>query len=170
MQTTLIAFDGALKNLHTLTQQIEVYLRSDKPQELARISTEVQNVLRSTEYSRTELRRLDPMLESAKRGIDDQERYKILLKQNMEVLEAEKRMKDTENEIADLESRRSDIEGHDSVCYDYQAAKESKEELQQRKANYDGRFSSHVEQIHALKVRSFLRSIGLLNERIPFTF
>jgi DNA repair exonuclease SbcCD ATPase subunit len=145
-------FDSDVKGLHNLVNQIDAYLGSDKPQELVQISSKVAEILDRIEARKGELLQLEPTLETVKRAVDDQDRHKKLLKQNIDIIEAGERMNALEEEIEELEAKRTQIEGHSTVYKDYTTAKECKEELQQKKANYDGRFASHVEQIRSLKV------------------
>lgn len=150
--SVLSVFDSDVKSLHNLAKQIDAYLNSDKPQELEQITSKVVKVLDRIEARKRELLQLEPSLEAVKRAVEDQERHKKLLKQNIDILEAGERMKVLEKEIEDLEDKRAEIEGYSTVYKEYTTAKQRKEELQQKKANYDGRFASLVEQIRALKV------------------
>jgi chromosome segregation ATPase len=152
----LNSFDGAVKNLRMLTKRLDEYLSSDKPNEMEQISSKVSKLLDRIEANKAKLLELEPTLESVKRAVDDQERHKKMLKQNIDVLEAEDRMKQKQKQIESLENELLRIEGHSTVGAEYQEAKNLKGELQRKKANYDGRFSSLVEQIRALKVRRFV--------------
>jgi hypothetical protein len=153
LRATLNSFDGAVKNLRMLTKRLDDYLSSDKPIEMEQISAKVSKLLDRIEANKAKLLELEPTLESVKRAVDDQERHKKMLKQNIDVLEAEDRMKQKQKQIESLESELLGVEGHSTVGAEYQEAKNLKGELQRKKANYDGRFSSLVEQIRALKVR-----------------
>ena len=154
LQSTLSQFDSDVKGLQNLAGQINVFLNSDLPQEMEHISSKVAKILDRVSARKGDLLNLEPALEAVKRAVDDQERHKKSLKQNIDILEAGERIKILEQEITDLEDKRGQIQGHDTVYDEYEIAKKRREELQQKKANYDGRFASHVEQIRALKVRS----------------
>lgn len=156
LQSTLSMFDSDSKSLQILAKQIDAYLDSSKSQELEQISSKVASILSRIDARKGDLLQLEPSLESLKRAVDDQERHKKLLKQNIDILEAGERMKVLVKEIEDLEANRSEIEGHSTVYKEYAGAKQRKEEHQQKKANYDGRFASLVEQIRALKVSTCL--------------
>jgi hypothetical protein len=93
-------------------------------------------------------------LQSLTRAVDDQERHKKLLMQNIDILVSTERMKVLEKEIAELVENREKIEGSSTANDKFEALKAQQEKLLQKKSNYEGRFSSHVEQIHALKVTS----------------
>jgi hypothetical protein len=169
-QSTLSMFDSDTKSLRTLTKQIDTYLESNKPQELEHISSKVAEIFGVIEARKGELVQLEPSLDALKRAVEDQERHKKLLKQNIDILEAGERMPILENEIESLFDKRAKIEGHSAVYNEYKTAKERKEELQQKKANYDGRFASHVEQIRALKVCMFLGRITCVRAlNFPYT-
>jgi predicted nucleic acid-binding Zn-ribbon protein len=157
LQSTLSAFDSDVKSLQSLVKQIDAYLDSSKPQELEQISSKVAMIVDRMEARKGELLQLEPTLDAVKRSVDDQERHKKLLKQNIDILEAGERMKVLETEVEELEDKRAGIEGHSTVSKEYVAAKQLKEELLQKKANYDGRFASYVEQIRALKVSLFVK-------------
>lgn len=95
---------------------------------------------------------MQPELESARNAVLDQERHKKNLKQNVDILEANIRMKDLQKEIAKLEQQRDAIEGYESVYDDMLSVKSSKEKLQEDKARLDGRFSEIAESIRSQRV------------------
>ena len=152
LQSKLSIFDSDVKSLQILAKHVDAYVESSKPQELEQISSKVASILNRIEARKGNLLQLEPSLEGVRRAVDDQERHKKLLKQNIDILEAGERMEVLKKEIDDFEDKRAAIEGHSTVYNEYTTAKQRKEELQQKKANYDGRFASHVEQIRALKV------------------
>lgn len=144
-------FDSDVQGLRSLEKQIGAYSESSRPSELDQISSKVAKILARIESKKAEIQKLEPDLHSVKRAVDDQERHKKQLKQNIDILVAEQRMEVLQKEIEELEEQRKSIEGYETAEKEYNSAKDSKEELLQKKAMCDGRFSSHVEQIRAMK-------------------
>jgi uncharacterized small protein (DUF1192 family) len=153
LQTTLGVFKSEVESLQNLSLQIDAFLSSEKLQDLEQSSSKVGVILRSIEAKKSELLQIEPRVQSLSRAVDDQERHKKLLMMNIDILEADERRKVLEKEIRNLKAERDQIDGGSTAYSEFVALRGEKEKLLQKKSNYEGRFSSLVEQIHALKVR-----------------
>jgi chromosome segregation ATPase len=158
-QTTLNAFKSEVDNLQQLTQQITSFTSSDKIKELEQISSKVAKIIDQAQERKNELSNIVPKMEALQRAVDDQERHKKMLSQNIDILESTERMETLETEILELTSQLDKIDGSATVSNEYKNAKNEKELLQQKKSNYEGRHSSHMDQYYALKVK-FCRHQG----------
>jgi hypothetical protein len=155
LQTTLSVFKSDVESLQNLNSQIDAFLSSGKLQDLEQTSSKVVVILSQIEAKKNELQQIEPKVHSLARAVDDQERHKKLLMQNIDILEADERRKVLEKEIKELKAERDKIVGGSTASEEYITLKAEKEKLLQKKSNYEGRFSSHVEQIHAIKVRFY---------------
>ena len=149
-------FKSDVERLQNICLQIDSFLKSGKLQDLDQTSSKVAAILRQIEDKKIELQRVEPKLQSVARAVDDQERHKKLLTQNIDILKAGERKKVLEKEISNYILDRNKIDGASTASVEYEKLRGEKEKLLQKKSNYEGRFSSHVEQIHALKVRSVI--------------
>lgn len=158
----LNAFKNDVRALRELEKRIDEYEKSTKPQEHEKIAGKVAEIVSEVEHKKKELEALLPKLGDIKRAVDDQDRYKKNLSANIQILEAEETIKVLEKQIADLEQQRDAIEGSATADKEFHDLKSKLESLQQDLARLDGIWSSHVEQIRALKV-SFCRLEYLLD-------
>ena len=156
----LNSFKNEVRVLQDLDKQIKDYENSTKPREHENIGAKVAKIVAGVNEKKNELEDLQPKLEDVRRAVEDQDRYKSNLQDNIELLEAEENVKVLQKEISDLEQKVDSIEGSATAEEEYTALKEKQDELMQKKARYDGVYSSHVEQIRALKV-----SLGRLRLR-----
>lgn len=152
-QTALNNFNGDVESLQKLTAQIDTYVNSDKNKDLQQISSKVAAILETIEMKRMELGNLEPKLQALQRAVDDQERHKKLLRQNVEIIEATSRMEVLERDIHQLEEKRIKISGSSTVRQDYRNARRDKELLVQEKSKLEGSLGTHMDQYYALKVR-----------------
>jgi hypothetical protein len=152
LQTTSNAFKSEVDSLQQLTQQITSFTNSDKLKELDQISSDVSKIIDQAQERKNELSKIIPKMDALQRAVDDQERHKKMLSQNIDILESTERMETLETEIRELTSQLTKIDGSTTVSNEYKNAKNEKELLQQKKSNYEGRHSSHMDQYYALKV------------------
>ena len=172
LQSMLSAFKSEVERLKQLTQQITSFTNSDKSKELEQISSKVASILDQTQEHRLELSKVEPRMHALQRAVDDQERHKKLLGQNIDILESTERMEMLETEIRELTSQLDKIDGSTEVSNEYKNAKNEKELMQQKKSNYEGRHSSHMDQYYALKVcviitNSTLFELALIMSHFP---
>lgn len=152
LQTEVSQFDGELKQLRDIVQHIDSYTKSNKSDELQRLSSEIRDVLGRMDERKQKLLDAQPELESAKSAELDQDRHKKNLQQNIDIMESTVRIKDIKKDIARLELKRKSIEGYDTVYNEFETVKNSKEKMQEDKARLDGRFSEIAESIRSTKV------------------
>ena len=150
--STLSSFENDFARLRTTVDSIEAFERSSKPEELQKIQGKVDKIVSRINAKKKEQEALHPKVESVRRAVEDQGRYKTNLGFNIDILETGETIKVLEKEIADHYEKRRNIEGVDTAHDRFQTVKAQKEELLQKKARCDGLFSSHVEQIRALQV------------------
>ena len=151
-QSTLNAYKSEVESLQQLTEQIVAFTNSDRIKELEQISSKVASILGRAQEKQLERSKLLPKMEALQRAVDDQERHKKMLSQNIDILESTERMQVLETEILELTAELEKIDGSTTVSNEYKSAKHEKEALQQKKSNYEGRHSSHMDQYYALKV------------------
>jgi len=153
--STLSSFQKDFDSLREIVDSIEAFEQSSKPQELQKIQGKVDKIVSRINAKKKEQEDLHPKVESVRRSVEDQERYKTNLQRNIDILAAGESIKVLEKDIADQYEKRRNIEGVDTAHDRFQTVKAQREELLQKKARCDGLFSSHVEQIRALQVSRF---------------
>ena len=152
LQSKWSDFEKEIQSLRSIADQIETYTRSDKPREHEEMTRKVSEILARVEAKKEEAQQLEPKLHAIRRAVEDQERHKNQLKQNIEILEATAGLRALRKDVEELEKKRAAITGHRTAHKEFEALKAEKEKVYQKKAMADGRFSSHMEQIRALQV------------------
>ena len=148
----LNAFKNDVRVLQDIEQQIEKYETSSKPREHEMIVAKISKIVARVDSKKKELDEIQPKLNDIRRAVEDQDRYKTNLQANIEILEAEDNARVLQKEIADLEEKCNAIEGSATAEEDFASLKARYDDLIQKKARFDGMYSSQVEQIRALKV------------------
>jgi hypothetical protein len=151
-QSTLSAFKSEIESLQQLTEHINSFSNSNKLKELEQISSKVASILEHAQEKKRDLSKLVPKMNALQRAVDDQERHKKMLSQNIDILESTERMIALEKEINELTSQLDKIDGSTTASNEYKHSKQEKDLLQQKKSNFEGRHSSHMDQYYALKV------------------
>jgi DNA repair protein RAD50 len=147
----LSLFDGDVQALRNLEKQIELYVQSSREEESIKISAAIKQTLARIEALKQEMKNLQPQLDAAREAVNDQERHKKQLKDNIDILATEEKMKATEKEKRKLEEKLDLLEGFKDAQSEYNKAKSEKDQFQNSKSICEGRFSSLVEQIRAMK-------------------
>jgi predicted nucleic acid-binding Zn-ribbon protein len=146
------AFDADVKVLRNLNKEVRDFEESSAAEDLESISSKVQAVLDQIEKKQQDAKDLEPRLEETKNAVNDQERHKKQLIQNIEIVEAGELIVELNRDIEKLERKRKEIEGLDTVNEEHEAAIKGEKELQEKKYRTEGRFSEVVEQIRSTKV------------------
>jgi DNA repair protein RAD50 len=152
LSEALNQFRGEVKQLRDLTRQIDEFSDSSKPHDAECAASNVSNVLERIGDKKRELESVQPELERATNALNDQERHKKQLQENIELHGIEKRIQQLEKETRVLEEERGSVAGGEVAISKHKEAKERKDELLSKKARIEGRWSEIVEQIRALKV------------------
>jgi len=145
-------FQSDVKYLRDLTAQIDDYSGSGKSAESSRIESKVSKVLAQVEEKKSELDSLKPKLAQVRNAVNDQERYKKLLNENIDILGACKRIDELKKEISRLEEDLSKVEGRETAYAKHADAKHRKEKAMADQARIEGRWGGIVEHIRSLKV------------------
>jgi DNA repair protein RAD50 len=152
LRATIDQFSLDVKYLRDLTRQIDDYSRSNKADELDQVASQASKVLERIEQQKKALSSLQPEVDSVRAAVNDQERHKKQLKENVELLHAEQRTNELQEEIDDLETKLKNVDGQETCYAKHTEAKARKEQQLASKARTEGRWSEIVEQIRSLKV------------------
>ena len=150
-QTALLDFQSEVKDLRRLTSTIESFQASGKLQLLEEHADKVADILVRIESKQKEKDVLAPQLSQAAASVENQERHKKLLRENIELINEEEKIKKIEEEVERLEEEMNNIEGADEVGEKLRQAEESKQKRVGEKARLEGRWMEVVEKIRSLK-------------------
>jgi small-conductance mechanosensitive channel len=152
LESALNLFDAELERLKHIDASINLYEQSDGPTESARLKSRMDAIRVNMETAKEDIGKLQPDLVEKRKAVDDRERHKKQLQQNIDILTARERIKSLSAELDELAKERDSIEGSETAEQDLVELGNKKSELLRKKAHSDGMFSSHMEHIIALKV------------------
>lgn len=150
-QTVLLDFQSEVKDLRRLTSIIEQFLASGKLQHLEDHSEKVTALLGKIEAKQKEKDDLAPRLAEAAASVENQERYKKLLSDNINFIKEEEKIKDMNEKLEGLEEEYNAIEGTDNLNERLEEANKSQQNFFSKKARIEGRRMEVVEKIRSVK-------------------
>jgi predicted nucleic acid-binding Zn-ribbon protein len=152
IENALNLFETEVERVKSIDKSINVYEQSDGPAESARLKPRMDAIRVNMETAKEDLGKLQPDLIEKRKVVDDRERHRKQLQQNIDILVAKERIESLRAELDGLENERDSVEGSDTAESELQELRSKRSDLLHKKARSDGMFSSHMEQIIALKV------------------
>ena len=150
-QSSLFDFQAEVKDLRRLTSVIESFEASDKMQRLEEHAGKVSDVLKKIKDKQKEKDELAPQLREATASVENQERQKKLLRENIDLINEERKIKSTDEEIERLQEDLGKIEGADEASEKVRKGEASIQKRLGEKARIEGRWMEVVEKIRSLK-------------------
>lgn len=150
-QAALHDFETEVKDLRRLTSVIEAFEASDKLQRIEEHASKVATVLEKISAKKKDKDELAPKVAEAASSVENQERYKKLLRDNIDLINEEEKIKTIDDELERLQDDMSKIEGADEVGEKLRQAEASKQKRLGQKARIEGRWMEVVEKIRSLK-------------------
>jgi DNA repair protein RAD50 len=150
-QNALLEFQGDARELHRLTKAVDEFSGSTKPQESERIADQMSMVLAQIKKKGEEVEALGPELESARTAVQDQERHKKMLRENIDVMESEVAINEYAAREQQLQAKLASVEGGETASDELQSATKAKEKRVAEKNRLEGRWLEVVEKIRAVK-------------------
>ena len=102
------------------------------------------------EERKEDLKSLEPKLEELRTTVNDKERHKKQLKENISILESRKRVEELNREIERLKDDRGSIEGGDTAHEEVEKAEAEKQKLMVEQANIEGRWREIMDNVRSL--------------------
>ena len=147
----LMDFQGEVKDLRRLTSIIESFQASGKLQLLEEHADKVAALLSKIDEKQMKKDELAPHLAQAAASVENQERYKKLLRENIDVINEEEKIKKYEEDAERLQEELDKIEGAEEAAEKLAKSMRSKEKRVSEKARIEGRWMEVVEKIRSLK-------------------
>lgn len=150
-QTAVFDFQAEAKDLRRLTSVIESFEASDKLLRLEEHAGKVSEVLEKIKDKKKEKAELAPKLAEATASVENQERQKKLLRDNIDLINEEEKVKKIDEELERLQEEMGKVEGADEAIEKLGKAEASKQKRLGEKARIEGRWMEVVEKIRSLK-------------------
>ena len=147
----LMDFQSEVKDLRRLTSIIESFQASGKIHLLEQHTDKVAELVRKIDEQQAKKDEIAPDLARAAASVENQERYKKLLRENIDVINEEERIKKYEDDVERLHEELNKIEGADEAAEKLTKATRNKEKLVSEKSRIEGRWMEVVEKIRSLR-------------------
>jgi chromosome segregation ATPase len=145
-------FNSQVRELRDISEKIDKYEKSDKPDALERLNEKTAALKSRLQEKNAELAKLKPELDKVTRIIEDQERQKKIILSNIDLISAGTRVQEIKKQIEALKGELSQIAGQETCNEEYAKAHRKKSELEANKQRHHGRRTGFVETIRGLKV------------------
>ena len=139
-----------MQRLQDLSRQIDSFGSGLNADNLERINAKVAKITEKIAAEKKALEELTPELEAVSKAVDDQARHKKLLHDNIELLETLEEIQTLEEEIKELNEKKSKVEGYDTAEELLQKAAETVSKNEGMIARLDGRRAEIIEQVRGL--------------------
>jgi DNA repair protein RAD50 len=150
-QTSLLDFQSEVKELRRLTTAVASFRASGKLQMLEDHVEKVATVLRKIQAQQKEKSDLEPQLARASASVENQERYKKLLRDNIALVNEEGKISEISDSIEKLQEEFDGIEGADDAVEKHHEAQALKQKKLGEKARLEGRWMEVVEKVRSMK-------------------
>ena len=147
-----ISFASDVSKLKDISEKVDEYIESNRQSELDELTKDALTVQEKVKKKQAEIDTMKPELDNLSKAVDDQERHKKNLEENINIIQARRKMDLIENDIKRLNESKAGIEGQDTCDEDLERVLQSREENLSKKARLEGRRSEIVEAIRGIKV------------------
>lgn len=150
LNETLNLFVSDSNHVQDVNKKIREFESSDKSDDLERIAAEVAKVVGKIKDKQISANATKAKLESASKVVDDQERQRKLLHDNIDLHSSEAQLADILKKIQVLENDEASVEGADTAQPLYFEAEEKIRQSKHKASLLQGRRNEISEQIRGL--------------------
>ncbi|KAL7578370.1 hypothetical protein ACA910_012772 [Epithemia clementina (nom. ined.)] len=151
LHNKLIEFQSEAKELRQLTKAIDDFAATEVSGDFDRISAETSEVLEQISSKDQELKSLRADLSKLQDTVQNQERYKKMIRDNIDVIETQNAAEELNKEIERLQEQKRSVKGSDTAYDEHKKAVALKQKRQGELARLEGRFMEVVEAVRSLK-------------------
>jgi len=134
-----------------LQEQIQDFDSKNDGDALERIEKQIEGFKSKRKEKEVDVAQIQPHLESLKKALDDQERHKKNLNENIYLLDLNSQIRETQRELGNLNESAEQIKGRDTVEEDLRNLQRRKTELGHQNARLEGRRGEINENIRSFK-------------------
>jgi DNA repair protein RAD50 len=144
-------FTASVQDLNRIISVVDEYLKSSKADEVATLEEENNRLAAKEKEKRKEYESIQPELDCVTKMVDDQDRERRNLEENIQLIQANENIEGLRKDIAELEKELSRIEGRETLDNDERQLALRKNHLIADMARQDGRKGEIIETIRGLK-------------------
>lgn len=152
ISSSLNSFISSVKEMRMIDLQIEKYQSSTTDVEIERVARKITELVKEAERLKEQLSRMLPMLERLVKSVEDQERQRKNLEDNIEIVNAKNSVDKLMDEISHLELKSVSVKGHETVYEDIACLRDRRESIMKATARLEGRRGEILESIRSIKV------------------
>lgn len=142
-----------------LQRQIDDFVSKTDANALENIKNQIEGLQSKRKEKEANVARIQPHLERLKKALDDQERHKKNLNENINLLDLNTQILDIKRELEKLQESSQQINGRDTAKDDIHNLQRRKNKLGQQNARLEGRRGEIHENIRSFKVRHCCTSV-----------
>lgn len=146
------SFSSDVKDLRDVESDISKYEASSAIEELESMHNKRAELDKAIAIKQKEAKSLEVELDEKKNAVNDHERHKKQLMQNIDIIQGDEVIQDLVEEINQLQSELDQIEGASTVDDKWQKANAKKKKQQEESHRMEGRSGEVRQQIQSLKV------------------
>ncbi len=158
ISSTMNSFIGAVKELRSIDSTIERYQSSTTEDELLNVDRKSAEFVKKAEEKKEQLNAIVPELDRLVKAVEDQERCKKNLKENIEIIIAKDVIEKLVEDISRLEGKLANMDGHETVYDDIAGLRSRRELIIMTTATLEGRRGEILESVRSIKVGNTKRS------------
>jgi DNA repair protein RAD50 len=143
-------FEATVKRLGTLTYLITDYAKSGKAQEELTLHKTLSGVSKNIQLAKERLVQTQPLLDQCRTLVNDQERKKLQLQYNIQILEEKGKLNQLKEQIRNQKAAIEAIEHSDTAGSVRRDLLDRKTMLLEKKNRYEGRYSEIVGRIQSV--------------------
>lgn len=143
-------FDNQFRELQ---RQIDDFDSRNDSNALERINNQIEGFQSKRKEKEINAAKIQPHLDRLKKALDDQERHKKNLVENINLLDLTAEIRDLKRELENLQESAQEVEGRDTAKDDIRNLQRRKNKLDQQNARLEGRRGEIHENIRSFKVR-----------------
>lgn len=148
---TLSSFFASVQELKKIVSSIDEYENSNKGNGVSQLEEENHRLAEQAMEKRREHDNMKPELDRLTKMVDDQERERKNLEENINLMNSMDKIKVLEKEIAILHKELSRVEGSETIYDDIHQLTDRKNQLFADQARLEGRRGEIIENIRSLK-------------------
>jgi DNA repair protein RAD50 len=144
-------FTSSVQELNRIISVVDEYLKSSKAEEVADLEKENDRLAESEKEKRKEHQGMKPELDRLTKMVDDHDRERKNLEENIQLIQATENIEGLRKDIAELEKELSRVEGRETLGDDETQLAKRRNHLIADMARQDGRKGEIIETIRGLK-------------------
>jgi len=169
-RNTLSSFSSDVIKIRDLTRLIEDYAESNETKDVERARTKKAKLEDQIKEKRKELKASQPELEELRKALEDQERHKKTINDNLDLVRSQQQWENLDKEIARLIEEKAKVTGAEHAEAEYGRISEQKQQRNAQKDRLEGRRGEMLEQIRTLKVSRMFTMTSNHSSKLTRTF